>query len=80
MSNKRHDGRSEEERYDLADMMLSESAPWMARASPPLCLTYMLRSEQVAWRMFDENGDAVWMPYCAGRRRVGEEEDSDFFE
>ena len=40
---KTDDGRSEEERYDLAEMMLTEEAPWTLKAQPALSLTYMLR-------------------------------------
>lgn len=75
---KRDDGRTEEERYALADEMLCESAPWRMVASPPLCLTYAMRSEQVAWKVVEDDGEEIWMPYCAGRRRKGEEEEEEF--
>ena len=42
---------------------------------PCVCLFF---SDKVAWRMLDEDGDIEWMPYCAGRRRPGDEEESDF--
>lgn len=77
-SNKRDDGRTEEERVELADEMLSEPQPWRMVASPPLCLTYALRSEQVAWKIVEDDGEVIWMPYCAGRRKRGEEEEEEF--
>jgi hypothetical protein len=35
-------------------------------------------SEQVAWKMIEDDGEVVWMPYCAGRRKKGEEEEEEF--
>eukprot|EP00937_MAST-01D_sp_MAST-1D-sp2_P004442 g4442.t1 len=74
----RDDGRCDEEREDLADDLLCQPAPWRVRADPPLSLRYLLRHEAVAWCVHDDDGQRHWMPYCAGRRRAGEEEDSDF--
>ena len=40
----RDDGRTEEERHDLAeDLLENNPAPWDMIADPPLSLTYMLR-------------------------------------
>ena len=72
------DGRTEGERWTLAEEMLGEQAPYTMQASPALPLTYVLRSYAVAWRVEGEDGEWQWMPYCAGRRRPGEEEESDF--
>jgi hypothetical protein len=66
--------RSEKQSFKLAEDMLSESKPWEMAANPPLGLTYMLRSKQVAWRMKKPNGEWQWMPYCAGKRKPGVEE------
>jgi hypothetical protein len=74
----RDDGRTEEERWILAEEMLSEQEPYTIQASPPLPLSYILGSYAVAWRVEGEDGEWQWMPYCAGRRRPGEEEESDF--
>jgi hypothetical protein len=74
----RDDGRTEEERWILAEEMLSEQGPCTIQASPPLPLSYILGSYAVAWRVEGEDGEWQWMPYCAGRRRPGEEEESDF--
>ena len=74
----RDDGRSEQERWNLAEQFLTQPKPWPTIADPPLSVTYLLRSKEVAWRMRDEDDDWEWMPYCAGRRRPGEEEESDF--
>jgi hypothetical protein len=72
------DVSSEDERCYKAEGMLAEQAPWRMVANPPLSLTYMLRTEQVAWRIPTGDGDWKWMPYCAGRRKAGQEEESDF--
>jgi hypothetical protein len=74
----RDDGRTEEERWVLAEQMLGEYEPYTMQAQPPLPLSYILGSYAVAWRVEDEDGEWQWMPYCAGRRRPGEEEESDF--
>lgn len=72
------DGRTEAQRWELASSMLSEEWPWRTQAQPAaLGLTYLLRCEQVAWRV-DDGKRIRWMPYCAGRRKAGVEEDSDF--
>jgi hypothetical protein len=72
------DTRDDDEAADLAHEMLSQSPPWDIIADPPLSLTHCLRSEQVAWVTYDSQGNKIWMPYCAGRRKRGEEEDTDF--
>ena len=35
-------------------------------------------SEQVAWKIVEDDGEVIWMPYCAGRRKKGEEEEEEF--
>ena len=72
------DGRDEEEREDLADDLLRQPAPWRVQATPPLNLKYVMRHDNVAWCIHDEEGRREWMPYTAGRRKPGVEEDSDF--
>jgi hypothetical protein len=72
------DGRDEEEREDLADDLLRQPAPWRLVADPPLNLRYAMRHDSVAWVIHDEEGRREWMPYTAGRRKPGVEEESDF--
>jgi hypothetical protein len=43
-----------------------------------MTIVIFMNSEQVAWRIPDGDGDWQWMPYCAGRRKAGQEEESDF--
>ena len=43
-----------------------------------VCVCACIYSEQVAWKMIEEDGEVVWMPYCAGRRKKGEEEEEEF--
>jgi hypothetical protein len=74
MSESQANGRTEAERFNLAESMLGEGKPWTLVADPPLGLTYLLRSKQVAWKMKRPNGTVKWMPWCAGRRRPGVEE------
>ena len=74
----RDDGRTDVEREDLADDLLVQPLPYRVVADPPLALRYLLRHEAVAWCVHDEDGERHWLPYCAGRRKPGEEEDSDF--
>ena len=74
----RDDGRTDMEREDLADDLLVQTVPYRVTADPPLALRYLLRHEAVAWCVHDEDGERHWLPYCAGRRKHGEEEDSDF--
>jgi hypothetical protein len=76
----RDDGRSEQERWNLAQAFLTQD-DWQhdgISATPPLSLTYMMRTRGVCWRARDEEGDWEWQPYCAGRRKPGIEEESDF--
>jgi hypothetical protein len=75
----RDDGRSEDERWNMAELFLDQPAPWdSVVAKPGLALTYMMRTRGVCWRARDEEGDWEWQPYCAGRRKPGIEEESDF--
>jgi len=58
----RDDGRSESHKWQLASQMLSEDWPWRTMATPePLGLTYLMRCEQVAWRV-DDGKRIRWMP------------------
>ena len=63
---------------DLADDLLRQPAPWRLVADPPLNLRYAMRHDSVAWVIHDEEGRREWMPYTAGRRKPGVEEESDF--
>ena len=71
----RDDGRTEEEREDLADDLLSQPAPWSLAADPPLALRYCLRHEAVAWCVHDRRGGRHSCPTApdgAGRGRGGQ--------